>query len=58
MPTPIDEALMDGGIFSISRVGIDPKKKKCGCCDRGDEYNGFASGPLLFVCPESCPCHD
>lgn len=28
------------------------------CCDRRDEYNGYASGPLLFKCPKSCPCHD
>lgn len=28
------------------------------CCDRADEYNGFASGPLLFQCPRSCSCHD
>jgi hypothetical protein len=31
---------------------------RCDCCDRGDEYNGFASGPLLFVCPKDCGCHD
>ncbi len=28
------------------------------CCDRAGEYNGFSSGPLLFVCTEHCPCHD
>lgn len=28
------------------------------CCDRAGEYNGFASGPLVFVCPEHCACHD
>ena len=28
------------------------------CCDRAGEYNGFASGPIFFECPESCPCHD
>jgi len=29
------------------------------CCDRAGEYNGFGSdGPLAFVCPESCSCHD
>lgn len=28
------------------------------CCDRRDEYNGFASGPLTFVCPKGCACHD
>ena len=31
---------------------------KCSCCDRGDEYNGFASGPTTFTCPKHCPCHD
>ena len=28
------------------------------CCDRRNEYNGFGSGSLKFVCPKSCPCHD
>lgn len=29
------------------------------CCDRVDEYNGYGSdGPLSFVCPKHCPCHD
>ncbi len=28
------------------------------CCDRANEYNGFSSGPLLFICPKGCPCHD
>lgn len=28
------------------------------CCDRRNEYNGFASGPLSFVCPKHCACHD
>lgn len=28
------------------------------CCDRANEYNGFGSGPLVFVCPKHCPCHD
>ena len=28
------------------------------CCDRRNEYNGFASGPLSFICPKHCSCHD
>ena len=28
------------------------------CCDRRGEYNGFSSGPLKFVCPKHCSCHD
>lgn len=28
------------------------------CCDRHNEYNGFASGRLLFTCPKHCACHD
>jgi len=28
------------------------------CCDRRNEYNGFGSGPLSFVCPKHCSCHD
>ena len=29
------------------------------CCDRRGEYNGFGSdGPLKFVCPKHCMCHD
>lgn len=36
-----------------------PIKDPCDCCDRQNEYNGFGSdGPLLFVCPKHCPCHD
>lgn len=32
--------------------------KICQCCDRGDEYNGFSSGPISFTCPAHCVCHD
>jgi len=28
------------------------------CCDRRGEYNGYGSGPLKFVCPKHCSCHD
>jgi len=28
------------------------------CCDRRNEYNGYASGPLSFACPKNCRCHD
>lgn len=28
------------------------------CCDRAGEYNGFASGPLIFACANHCSCHD
>jgi hypothetical protein len=30
----------------------------CACCERGGQYNGFGSGPLAFVCPKHCSCHD
>jgi hypothetical protein len=33
-------------------------KPKCNCCSRGDEYNGFHTGPHLFECPKHCACHD
>lgn len=33
-------------------------KQKCQCCDRGDEYNGFSSGPTSFTCSAHCACHD
>jgi len=34
-------------------------KYECTCCERGGLYNGFGSdGPLLFTCPDHCPCHD
>ena len=37
----------------------DPKADQdCDCCERKGEYNGYGSGPLLFVCPQHCPCHD
>lgn len=29
------------------------------CCDRVGEYNGLGrKGPLRFVCPKRCACHD
>ncbi len=28
------------------------------CCERAGEYNGFASGPVIFTCPKGCSCHD
>jgi len=28
------------------------------CCDLRGVYNGFSSGPLKFICPKHCPCHD
>ena len=31
---------------------------RCACCDRGDEYNGYGSGPTSFTCPKHCGCHD
>jgi len=34
------------------------KPGKEACCARAGEYNGFGSGPLSFVCPKHCPCHD
>lgn len=38
---------------SIGHCGVGSK-----CCRRAGEYNGYGSGPLKFVCPSSCPCHD
>lgn len=28
------------------------------CCTRRSEYNGYGSGPMIFRCSKSCPCHD
>ena len=28
------------------------------CCEHRNEYNGFGSGELKFVCPSHCSCHD
>jgi len=28
------------------------------CCNRRNEYNGFGSGELKFLCPKHCSCHD
>lgn len=39
-------------------VKREKPEEPCNCCDRAGEYNGYGSGPLLFVCPKSCPCHD
>jgi hypothetical protein len=32
--------------------------KTCNCCALADVYNGLGSGPLLFICPKGCSCHD
>lgn len=42
--------------YAINGPRIDGGK--CDCCERGGEYNGFSSGPLKFVCPHHCVCHD
>lgn len=64
-PTAVRQFAVNGqGLLSDVGMGGEGAKAvgalpaKCGCCDRGDEYNGFASGPLLFVCPKHCGCHD
>jgi hypothetical protein len=38
------------------RVVVCTEQKPC--CDRRDQYNGYASGRLLFTCPKHCACHD
>ncbi len=41
------------------KLSVQETETPCDCCDRADEYNGFGSdGPLLFVCPKDCQCHD
>ena len=41
---------------------LKPVKEWCSidkpCCNRRNEYNGFGAGPLKFICPEGCRCHD
>ena len=51
-----DEALKT--INPIARMKIGECAEENPCCDRRNEYNGFASGPLKFVCPKNCSCHD
>lgn len=50
------EASSQSEAAEVATAKLD--KSKCDCCVRGDEYNGFSTGPLLFKCPVSCPCHD
>jgi len=38
--------------------GHGPRRTGPPCCDRAGEYNGYASGPLIFTCPKRCSCHD
>lgn len=33
-------------------------ERVCDCCERANEYNGFDSGPTIFICPKHCSCHD
>lgn len=41
--------------FSIA--SLDTKQRKCNCCSRGDEYNGYPE-KTIFTCPKHCSCHD
>jgi len=54
------EASTDFALGQAATV-LKPPSEWCegACCDRAGEYNGFGGGgPLLFVCPRHCPCHD
>jgi hypothetical protein len=65
---PLDLSLKDELITGKKRRGphgsleilqfCAEMEEECSCCDRAGEYNGFASGLLLFICPVSCSCHD
>lgn len=51
--------------FEVGQIRVPTARIKVGqctaenpCCGRRGEYNGFASGPLKFVCPKHCSCHD
>jgi hypothetical protein len=62
----------DEGAFPVNCYAINPSNDfpyecpghgrggtKAACCSRAGEYNGFASdGPLSFICPKQCSCHD
>ena len=45
-------------ITDIERRLADKCTEENPCCDRRNEYNGFASGPTIFECPKHCSCHD
>jgi hypothetical protein len=48
-----------GCCYCAECPGHDRGGKAPRCCDRAGEYNGYGSdGPLLFVCPGQCSCHD
>lgn len=51
--TIFDGRLRCAGFVADRTVGVTAK-----CCTRAGEYNGYASGPLSFVCPNHCACHD
>jgi hypothetical protein len=53
----IGKLMLHRARFFILPLFNEPKSK-CDCCEHGDEYNGFASGPLRFTCPKHCGCHD
>ncbi|KKN22115.1 hypothetical protein LCGC14_0918630 [marine sediment metagenome] len=44
--------------FSGAMEAVEECTPKNPCCDRRNEYNGLASGPLKFTCPKHCGCHD
>jgi len=47
----------DGGVILCPKCN-KPCSEENPCCDRRGEYNGYGSGPLKFVCPKHCSCHD
>ena len=70
-PTPEDEPTIEAQVEVIlGAIGRKPMPHSeassplsctdgAPCCDRRNEYNGFGSdGPLSFICPRDCPCHD
>jgi len=46
------------GETEVEKEVVEECSSENPCCDRRGEYNGFSSGPLLFVCPNHCSCHD
>jgi len=52
IPDDLDVLPMDA-----DRVFVDCTEENP-CCDHRNEYNGFASGPLKFICPKHCSCHN
>lgn len=37
---------------------MPPAPEGCDCCEHGEQYDGRYHGPIAFMCPMACGCHE